>query len=328
MNLKNIVLHQIITEKNKPIVENYSNQLLPINSDVTDFVDKFLEKFRERRPTYGVFEDDSDNYPFQRYVEDYLSNEDFLDFSLRSMKSLKKILGRNTSIKGGNLIFLHYENLGKQFIVTTMLDETAGFSVNDQELTIEKLQTLNLAQVVRANRLNIDKWQEGKDTYLDFIKGKREVSIFFQEFIGNTDLTSSVVNANNFRSALNDYCQKMDISTDRQSDIKSKLKGYIDRQIEYQQDIEITTLSSLIDPEKPNSFLDFVDENDYKVSGSFRAKSSDFNYFVKSIVKGKGYKLSFDKELLTNGTIERVGNSIMINDVDLEMLENAFNING
>lgn len=328
MKLKNIVLHQLIKGEGSIPKENYSDHLLPIDdSDILDFVNNFITVYGKRRPTYGAFEENKDEYPFQKYVDEYLSSNDFLQFSLKAMGGLKKAINKPTT-KGGYVIFIHYEYAGTDYIITTMLDNRPGFAVNENKLNIEKLKTLNLDELVRANRINVKKWKDGEDSYLTFIKGKRDVSKFFQEFIGNTDLTSARVNAKKFETALKDYMREKEYDYDKRTEVNSKLREYTYNCIDKEEDIELASLSAIINPEQPDDFSLFTEKNDMEVSGSFRAtKKSDFQFYSKSIINGKGFNLKFEKNLIQEGVIERRGNDIIIHNVDEYTLDREFSSN-
>ncbi len=325
MELKNIVLHQIIKKENGKPTLNCSDHLLPTtNTDIIEFVERFLNIYSNRSPTYGTFKDDKENYPFQKYLEEYLEGHDFLDFSLKAMNTLKKAIDI-PSTKGGYVIFINYTQGSVDFVVTTMLDNSAQFAVNEEKLIIEKLSALNIDELVRANRVNINKWNDNDDAYLTFIKGKRDVSIFFQEFIGNTDLTSAKVNANNLKDALQEYMRVKGYDRDKKFKVSREIEDYIFKRIDSEEDIELDSISALVDAENPRGFMDYSLENDKNVSGRFRAtKKGDFYFLHRTVVKGNGYKLEFDKELVKRNIVVRDGSNIIIKNVDKNVLDREF----
>lgn len=326
MTLENIVLHQIIKEEGGEPELNCSDQVLPVDSpDIIDFVTRFLKIYNRRRPTQGSFKDDVENYPFQKYVKDFIDeNDNFLTFSKKAMKTLKKAINLPTT-KGGYVVFIHYKNGDNSFIVTTMLDNSSQFAVDEEELNIEKLTTLNLDELVRANRVNINKWEDDEDSYLTFIKGKREVSKFFQTFIGNTDLTSSRINANNLKDSLAEFMRSQNYTQAKKSAINTAIKVYVDKMIDEEKDVELTSVSAIVNPEIPDEFIEYTIENDKPVSGSFRStRKSDFDFLYQSVVKGEGFKLTFEKRLIQAGKIGRQGNNLIIKEIDPNILNREF----
>ncbi|GAL66478.1 hypothetical protein [Jejuia pallidilutea] len=66
MELKNIVLHKIIKKENGKPTLNCSDHLLPTaNADIIEFVERFLNVYSNRSPTYGTFKEDK-KLPFSK----------------------------------------------------------------------------------------------------------------------------------------------------------------------------------------------------------------------------------------------------------------------
>lgn len=204
MNLKNIILHQIIRENEEEPELNCSDHNLVENDTVIEFVEKLIKIYSSKNPTFGAFEEDSVNYPFQKKVREYLDGSNFITFSKESMSILKKEI-KTPKATGGYVVFVHYEEKQVDFIITAMLDKSTQFAVDDASLGIEKLKTLDIDKLARANRINVKKWDAEESLYLTFIKGTRDVSKYFQKFIGSTDITSAKINSRIIDNAVNRY---------------------------------------------------------------------------------------------------------------------------
>ncbi len=327
MEIKHIILHQIIREDSDEPSLNLSAHLLDeTNETVNDFMERLIKSFRSKNPTYGMFENDEDNYPFQKWVKGYIEENNFLSFSKKAMETLKKAI-QVPKAKGGYVLFAHYIEKQVDYIVTIMLDKSAQFAINDDNLDIKKLETLDIDKLARANRLNVTKWQETKDeTYLAFIKGTRDVSNYFQKFIGSTDLTSSKINANNLRTALNKYMREKNFSEDKKETVFNNINDYIEKQRTNDEDVHLSSISAFLSTESPNAFTEYIQSHDdLEVSGNFRvARKSDFSYFHKATVVETGYKLEFEKDLKRQNKIVREGNNIVIKNVPKEILDDEF----
>ncbi len=331
MELKNIILHQIIREEGSKPILNLSETTLPIDNEIViEFVSEFLKTYNKRRPTYGSFMEDEKEYPFQKITKEYLNKElPFVEYTNSAMELLKISINRPFT-KGGYVVFFHYIENQSDFIVTTMLDNSAQFAVVEETLGLQKLKVLNLDELVRANRVNVKKWTEGDDSYLTFIKGKRNVSQFFQEFIGNTDLTSAKKNANYLNKAIKSYMRDKKYSYEEQSNCLKGIQEYVYKQINNREDIDIMSISSILNSEEPEDFKDFTIINDLPVSGRFRAElKKDFDFLYRGVVRGNGFKLFFERSLVKSGGIVRRKNDIIIKNVDEEYLNQEFgNIDG
>lgn len=327
MELKNIILHQISRINNEDPILNLSKRVLDKdNETVIGFVKRLIKSFSLKNPTYGVFKDDEDQYPFQLKVNCYLKKEDFLSFSRESMNILKKEINVPKAV-GGYVVFAHYLEKDMDFLVTIMLDKSAQFTIDDESLNIKQLKTLDIDKLARANRLNITKWKNDADLYLAFIKGTRDVSSYFQKFIGNTDLTSSKTNANNLQKALNIFMRMNKYSEDKKESINRDIQKYVEEMYSKKEDVKITSISAFVNTEDITSFLTYVQDNEeLEVSGSFRVgKKSDFNFLHKSTVVGQGYKFEFEKNLI-NKIIFRENNNIVIKNVSADVLDNEFGL--
>ncbi|WP_428087944.1 nucleoid-associated protein [Candidatus Thioglobus sp.] len=294
MELKNITLHKIIRENNENPILDLSDHLLDINDITNDFIEKLIKSYTSKSPTYGAFDEDIINNPFQTNVKKYFTDDEFLNFSQQAMETLKKTMGVTPQAKGGYVIFAHYIEKLQDFIVVAMLDNSARFVVN-KKLDIEKLLGLDIDKVARANRVNWQDWQEGRDSYLSFIKGTRGVSNYFaKNFIGCTDFTTSKQNAKNLELAVSSYIRDNNFKNDRKISIKKNIKEYTNRQIDNEEDIRIDAISAYVNVDNPEDFTRYVHNNDHKV-GNFRStRPSDFKNFEIKTLKGDGYKLEYE----------------------------------
>lgn len=324
MTVTNIVFHHIEKEQQGKASLNCSDKLLPINQTVNEFVAKLIKNYNHRNPTQGTFEEDEDNYPFQKKIDSYLTDGDFLTFTQESMKILEKEIDKpNTT--GGYVVFVHYIYGDTDFLITAMLEKSIQFTVNDENLDIEKLKTLDVEKLARANRLNIKKWKDSDVLYLSFIKGTRAVSNYFVDFIGSTDITSSKDNFNKLKEATNKYFIENNIKALEKDKIKDGISKYLIDCFEQKKDVELRTVSSLINTYEPEAFLDFIREKGLEVSGKISVnRKADFDTFFRNKITEKGYSLSFDKSLIKTNKITHLGNQIIINDVPDELIKSAF----
>jgi nucleoid-associated protein len=329
MKLKQIVLHQIKREDNNPAELNCSDHLLnEKHPTIIEFMDRLIKSFTSKHPTYGRFEDDKENHPFQKWVEEYHQNKKFLEFTIKAMDTLKVCIQVPKAV-GGYVLFSHYEEKQIDYLVTIMLDKSLQFAIDDDNLNIKQLEALAIDKIARANRLNITKWKlETEETYLAFIKGTRDVSNYFQRFIGSTDLTSSKVNGNNLRKALNKYMRINEYNENRKESVSREISTYIEGKIKTEKDVHLDAISAFVNTENPVHFMEFIQNDEsIEVSGSFRvARKSDFN-FHRAVVVEQGYKLEFEKKLKRDNKIIREGNNIVIKDVPTEILDDEFGTN-
>jgi len=176
-------------------------------------------------------------------------------------------------------------------------------------------------------RLDTIKWINEEESYLSFIKGTREVSSYFRKFIGNTDLTSAKTNTVILNKAVNLFMRENEFTEDQKADTKQKLSNYFEKQFNLEEDIKLNAISAFLSQEQPTAFIEFVKNNDLEVSGDYRLnKKSDFSTFHRGKIYGKGYRLTFEKNLIRKNKIIRQGNDVLIKDVPEEILNREFEL--
>ncbi|HET8885615.1 MAG TPA: nucleoid-associated protein [Salinimicrobium sp.] len=322
MNLLNIALHQVIKEQRGQPELNLSDHLLPVNDLSEEFVERLIESYSSKNPTYGVFEENTDLFPFQTFVQIYLEDEDFLEFSRRSMAILENKINVQFAT-GGYVVFVHYTHNQIDFLIVIMLDKSVQFSVDDENLNLRRLQSLDLDRMARAIRININKWQDREPQYLSFIKGTRQLSRYFIEFIGSTDMTSSKENSDRLRVALQSFMADNTFSEERKRQTFSRINDYAVRRYHADEDIELNVISTLVDDQNPQGFSEYIGGNDHlQVSGSFRVtQKAHLKFLERIVIKENGYSLEFDRRL--KGTKIRIeGNNIIIRDVPADVIRN------
>ncbi|QQU02365.1 nucleoid-associated protein [Myroides odoratus] len=327
MIIKKIVFHQIIKESDSlDVTLNLSEDIIRIDEDVEVFVERLIKSFNQKYPTQGIFEDNTDLYPFQKYFANCLNEEfDFIDFTHRSMSILEnKISVPNAT--GGYVVFLLYENLQQDFLITIMLDKSEQFTVNDLNLGIEKLKTLDLDKIARGSRLNITKWKDESNLYLSFIKGTRTLSNYFIQFIGATDITSSKENIRKLYENVNNYLLSTSYTQNKKERLKEKISDYLTNRFEKKELVELQAISGILFPEDPNNFIEYLHLNNSDVSDYISiTRASDYKIFKGSVVKGNGFELFYDRKLLKEGKIIAKNGRITIVGVTDELIKQINN---
>lgn len=325
MIIKNIIFHQVIKEANGNPELNLSQDVIVIDDDVKDFATKLIKSFNSKYPTQGTFEENADLYPFQKYINEYLEEEDFVIFSHQSMEILEdKISIHNAT--GGYVVFLHYIFREHDFLITIMLDKSDQFTVHDDSLGIEKLKTLDLDKIARGSRLNITRWINENSLYLSFIKGTRTLSNYFINFIGATDITSSKENIKKLYNSVNNYLHSTTYTRNKKEKIKERITDYFTDCYQNDRLVELNSISAIISADSPNLFLDYLEETEDDISDNIKiVKSDDFSVFKSSKVKGDGFELHYDRKLLKSNKLIAQNGKIVISGVSEDIIKQINN---
>lgn len=326
MKIENIIFHQITKEIKGTPTLNLSNTTISINDDVDEFAKKIIKSYNVKYPTQGCFQEDLDLYPYQKFIKDYIeSANNFIDFTQKSMNILLKEIDIKTTT-GGYVVFLHYIEKKEAFLITIMLDKSDQFTVNDDSLGIEKLKTLDIDKIARGNRLNITKWLKNDELYLSFIKGTRGISNYFIDFIGATDVTSSKQNIQLLYNNVDKYLHTNLYTPSQRLDTKEKISDYINDCYTSGKLIELKSVSAIISPKEPESFISYIEENDLEASDNINiVRKSDFEIFKTKRIVENGYTLKYDNKLIKNKKIVAKDGKITINNVPEEIINQINN---
>jgi len=203
VSLTNLIIHKI----NKSAGDKKSNLKLAtkeisVGKPEVKFIAHVRESFNKRSvPTHGVFEDTFDYNLFQKAIREYKNAEiSFMEFSKDSMEYYQRVIQTSAPATGGFLIFADYritDNNNERYILVLSIDNKQGYNLNEVALAIQEIQNLELNKMDLASIINLSRWDlslnEENDikTYLTFIRGKKKISDYFQNFIGCAEKTTA-----------------------------------------------------------------------------------------------------------------------------------------
>lgn len=303
MQLHNIIVHNIIKDIDSVPEVIKADHVLPINATTLDFTEQIKDIYYSRNPNYGIFDTNTDNYPFQLLLSDYLNNQlEFLEFTDRSVDILaNKISGKRAT--GGYVVFSHFSLPSKgDFFAVFMLHNTKRYNVNN-ELEIKELMSLDIDKMDIGNFVNISKWNTSELTYLSFLRGRKEVRQYFTEFIGCTDQTTSKETSTKLKNALTDFCKIKQYSDEESQRIRNEVFSYCETQRKNNDDVYLDSLSAIIYPDDPLEFKNFACSEDYQVSAVFKTDPSIIKQIRYIKYQSKNFKIEFEQSMLRSSII-------------------------
>ena len=179
-----------------------------------------------------------------------------------------------------------------------------GFVIDDN-LNIKDIKSLDLNKIDVACLINITKWNnitKGEDkeskTYLSFVRGNKDISLYFMSFIDCNDNKTSSESTKRLVNAIDKYCSEMGMNRDASIRKKNEVYDYCLDCIKTKKEIQLSAISALFDIENPNGFMEFAAQEEYGVSeiisgDSTRIKKLRFTYY-----KGKDLTIIFDNAQL------------------------------
>ncbi len=323
VDLKNIVIHKLNkTAGNKKSVIKLAEKELEIGKSEIRFIADVRDSFIKRSiPTHGVFENDFEYNGFQKAIKEYTEDKiDFMQFSVDSINHYKRVIENSAPATGGFLIFADFRitDNNERYILVLAIDNKQGYNLSEVALVIQEIQNLELNKMDLASIINLTRWKLSDDpkneikTYLTFIRGKKKISDYFQNFIGCLDKTTATESSTLLLNTINSYLVDNCIEEKIAKELKSKILDYCQNANRDRKEILLSQISFLLDEENPNRFLEYASEERFGNSEVIKYDSRtlrslkfidyqtpDFTLKFNKQLLGKSIKISSDKTKIT-----------------------------
>ncbi|RUA33693.1 MAG: hypothetical protein DSY77_08980, partial [Bacteroidetes bacterium] len=210
MEVTRIIIHQI--SKEQGVIEAHldlSENLIPIENEVTFLTEKLSKSFNKDERVIKInFLEDQD--VFQKSLNIFLNNDtddDFKEFSVKSINRLKDILLGVIFATGGYVIFIEYEINGTEFvsvfIVRDSKEVTLEKSDSNNEFIVQLTKIIKTENLAMAVRIETAKLLNGDDRYLHFTHVKGNTSEYFIKWIEADIVNKSKEDTRTFIGMLN-----------------------------------------------------------------------------------------------------------------------------
>jgi len=326
IDVSNIVVHKLNKiGGQKPTSLKLAKKELVIGKQEIHFVADTRKSFQSRsKPTYGIFDINDSYNDFHMQLQQYVGEKiDFLTFTSKSMEYYENQIKKSAPATGAFVVFANYmyKDNNDRYLLIFSINNNQGYNLNEDELTIQQILNLDLSRLDVAALLNISKWQkytggdeEGVRTYLSFIKGKKDLSDYFLDFIGCADKSTSADSSKALLSALNKYLAEKGFSTD---DIKYKKKAvydYCQTCIKEKREVLLDQISYVVNDEDPQGFASFASTEEYGVSEIIKPDNTILRSLQYIDYKSTDLSISFSKTKLNKKEIiyNKVNKSLTI----------------
>ncbi|PZU19476.1 MAG: hypothetical protein DI622_08865 [Chryseobacterium sp.] len=315
IDLTNIIVHRINkVAGNKNSVLKLADKELTINKQERYFIADIRESFNKRSvPTYGIFEDEFDFNVFQQSLRDYKDGAiDFLDFTVKSMGYYERMIKSSAPATGGFLIFADFkitDNNDERYILVFSINNKQGYNLNEEALSIQQIKNLELNKIDLATLINISRWNlsltnaDEVKTYLAFIRGKKNISDYFQSFIGCADKTTATESSTRLINAIHSYCSENDYDDTKTKEIERKVFEYCQDCKKNRKEIQLSYISTIIDDENPNSFSEYASNEKFSVSEIIKYDSKTLKTLKFVDYQSEDFSIRFNKKMI-NKTVK------------------------
>lgn len=169
MELKQVVIHELIKEQHKDIKKSdIKKVLLPKENEIVKKLVVGVASLYGKRNNsahYGIFNDASEVDHFPAHFETFQSikteDKTFLNLTTEAMKRLEHYAGLTKASSGGYMLFAHYENEHGAFILAAMLKKKAGITLT-KDLVPTALEEIDLNSLHQAARINLNRYDAYK----------------------------------------------------------------------------------------------------------------------------------------------------------------------
>jgi len=323
--------------------------------EVSREIESFLEEIKKvyegkKNKAHGIFQNDEAEYPFSKYLNKYLSlfsitansasevmvqskseiesgiESAFVDFTKKAMTRFESEIKSAALATGGYVFFTHYKNDGIEYLMLVMLNDKAGISIDADTLDIKDITHIDLTQLHVAALIDISTWKSNSsDKYISFAKGKsskESISKYFQKFIGCDDYIDSRAETKILIRVAGEYCSEKGFDEEKTREFKRKLYGICDNK--KGEVVSLEEISLELNPKEPHDFLEFSNNERYRLSGNFEPHMDTLRRLYRFYGKAKGGKLkiSFDSDLLDDSIVyNKTNKTLLIKDIpeDLKM---------
>lgn len=316
IDLTNIVIHKI----NKTAGDKKSSLIIAkkeikIGKPEKKFIADIRQSFNRRSvPTHGVFEDAFSYNGFQKAIKDYKDGKiDFIKFTSESMYYYKRVIESSAPASGGFMIYADYKitDNNERYILILSINNSQGYNLNEVALSIQEIQNLELNKIDLASIINVSRWEAMREdpkikTYLTFIKGRKKISDYFQEFIGCLDKTTATESSITLLNTIETYIRERNIDDKTANNIQSKILDYCQQANRNKKEILLTYISSLFDEKNPDDFLIYAIDERFGNNEVVKYDSKTLRSLKYIDYQSDDLTLKFSKKLL--------GKSIKINE--------------
>lgn len=309
INIKGIVIHQVIKEAHTTkCLLNLAEHVISPKDKEKLFVANIRDAYyKKSNPTYGIF--GTNDMSFQNMLLRYNNKQtDFLEFSKNAAELYKRKIKDISPATGGHLVFVHFSNTtdkDKQEYMLVMTTNNKDGFVIDEKLNIKDIKSLDLNKIDVACLINITKWNnitKGRDkdskTYLSFVRGNKDISLYFMSFIDCNDNKTSSESTKRLVNAIEKYCDLKSIDRDSSIQKRNEVYDYCLDCIKSKKAIQLSAISALFDNENPNDFKEFAAQEEYGVSEIISGDSGRLKKLKYTFYKGKDLTIIFDNQQL------------------------------
>lgn len=312
MEIFKVTIHQIIKEQGINYTELVeSNDLLVIGENVENLIEVLNDAFkRDEKVIRSEFLEQQDR--FQTSLRTFCgdsSDENFLNFSIESIRRINDLLTGANLATGGYFVYAEYEYRNRNYVSVFLVRDSEELIFDRSEdgasFVVNKTTIINTKKLAMAVRVDKDRLVANQERYVHFTFKQADISDYFITWIEvhlsdkNREDTVSLVNL------LNDIDP---LPNDPDTNAVYEPEKFRNKVFDYIQSVGRVVRI----PELSNSFWgdrdflgDLIDERGIDINQEFRAITTVLGRLKKYSLSAGKIKLSFSKSDIDQGRIFR-----------------------
>lgn len=339
MEIIGSIIHKISKKKEDSGPDSVSikprEKVLPVDELVGSLTGDILRLYGKLSNAYGTLAAESVTDPFPGMLSKYIDNSyDMVAFSKDVLDVIAKEMSKQRMTTTSYPILIHYRNQGSEWLLIALLKLKEGTGIDEKTLDLSESLSFDVSHLREAARLDLKKWKSDTQPYLSFIKrgsgNDAELSKFFRNALSCTEYTDAKHNTDQAIKAVDDYCKDSGWDAEQKQKARAVTYEYCKDKKEKGQPVNIKALSSLIDDQNPEGFIDYVKENEYTLSEVFSPHPASFNKLRRISKKFGTISIGFDVDDVFSGRISYVedGGYLALKNPPEELVESIMKAKG
>jgi len=310
------VIHELLKNTSEPVRPRYRDALIPPSKEEGDFIGEVAKLFQKHQSgrIYGAFEENTDTYPFSTMLIDWIKDDDFLRFSARAAKALADKMDKIPFATGGYFFAVQMDDADENTLLVFMLSQKLSHAVNVKTLTLQRSLSLKTDQLDLAARIRIDDWQNGHAAPVSLVRGKKEVSEYFKEFIGLHQPHSNTEATRKIKDFADQWMDGKNKTTEEKQQARSRFLDYVKQLGD--KPVDLHTVAALIDLTDREGFI--TSANEAGIDAEFYIDRRSLKAWERVHFKDKEVTVDFSKNAIGKRIVYSAEKrTLLIKDVDL-----------
>ncbi|MDO6488252.1 nucleoid-associated protein [Colwellia sp. 6_MG-2023] len=320
MSIKHVIIHVVKRDKDG---EKLEKQLRDTENSTAGLTEKLTEDlitlFSSTSLNIGEFGVDGDNtaipvfeQKLDKYYDQAFTCSDFVQMTQDLTNRYETVLLSNSlsSVKGGYLVFYHYEYRNEDWLAIAVLQRSEGVDIDTEKLDVISTQILELEKLHLGASVNLTKWKQGlSHRYIKFKTGRSSViRDYFEKFIGcQRDKLAAVKETKNLRKAIVEYAtQELKLTTDQAQQKVATALSFIKEQTKEKNNILLTEIAKAVFPTASDDFLATA-QLEHDLSEELAIDPTELRHYEKISGKGNGVTITFERDKLDKTVIYKDG---------------------